>query len=76
MGGATEGGEEPVEPDPNSLPRCAGCGEPVGVLEAAWLEGPDGTLRPSSVLNMDAAARAGASRVYHAGCLTLAPDDA
>jgi hypothetical protein len=76
MGEETHAGREPDEPDPSSLPLCAECGEPVGVLEAAWLEGPDGTLRPASVLNMDAAARSGAYLVYHAGCLTPAPDDA
>lgn len=76
MGGETHDGGEPGESDPSPLPRCAGCGKPVGVLEAAWLEDPDGNLRPSSVLNMDAAARAGAQRVWHGGCITLAPDDA
>ena len=76
MGGEPQDGGESGETDASALPRCAECGETVGVLEAAWLEGPDGKLRPSSVLNMDASARAGAHRVWHGGCIRLAPDDA
>jgi len=76
MGGEPQDERESGEPDPSALPRCAECGGPVGVLEAAWLEGPDGKLRPSSVLNMDASARAGANRVWHGGCVKLTPDDA
>jgi len=76
MGGEVFAGGEPAAPGAGSRPRCAGCGEPIGVLEAAWLEDTDGTLRPSSLLNMDADARAGAHRAWHAGCVRLAPEDA
>ena len=76
MGGDIDGGTEPGQSDPSAPPRCAGCEGPIGVLEAAWLEDPDGTLRPSSVLNMDTAARAGAHRLWHARCFKLPLDDA
>jgi len=76
MGGDTDGGGESRVPVPASPPRCSGCGEPVGALEAAWLEGADGTLHPSAEPNLDEAARAAAHRLWHAGCVRLPPDDA
>ncbi len=75
MGGEAEPGGEPGVPDLSARLRCAGCGEPIGVLEAAWLEDADGTLRPSSVLNLDSRARAGATRAWHPGCVRLPQDD-
>lgn len=60
MGGDIDGRTEPGLSNPSTPPRCAGSEGPIGVLEAAWLENPDGTLRPSSVRNIDADALAGA----------------
>jgi hypothetical protein len=56
-------------PPPTLL--CAGCGAPVGVYEPVWLEHADGSLHPSSELNLDAQARRQAVRAWHAGCLPL-----
>ena len=49
--------------------HCAGCGEVVGLYEPAWVERADGTLHPSSLLNLDAQERREAIRVWHAGCV-------
>ena len=49
--------------------RCARCGKPVGVYEPAWLEYEDGSLHPSSLLNLDEEARRRAVRAWHVGCV-------
>jgi hypothetical protein len=54
------------------LPRwlvCARCGDTVGVHEPMWFEHRDGTIRSSSLLNIRAAERRLAHRVFHAGCI-------
>jgi len=48
---------------------CSGCGDVVGLYEPAWIEFEDGTLHPSSLLNLDRDARTRARRIWHAGCV-------
>jgi hypothetical protein len=54
---------------------CTHCGDRIGVYEPAWLEHTDGSIRASSLLNMDPDARhaENRSRLWHLGC--LAPDE-
>ena len=54
--------------------HCTHCGDRIGVYEPAWLELSDGTLRPSSILNLgqDIPPGEAYSRLWHLGC--LAPD--
>ncbi len=59
----------------SSPPRCAGCGGPIGVLEAAWLEDADGVLRPSPAVDIDEQARLAARRLWHTGCIRLPDED-
>jgi len=49
--------------------RCAGCGKRIGVYEPLWIEGADGALAPSSLLNLDEDARADAAALWHLGCM-------
>jgi len=60
----------------DAFPRCAGCGERIGVYEPMWWEGSDGSIVESSLLAVGEDARGGRahSRFYHHGC--LAPDEA
>jgi hypothetical protein len=51
---------------------CTRCGERIGIYEPLWSEFPDGTLHPSSYLNLSHEQRRGDSRLWHLGC--LAPD--
>jgi hypothetical protein len=54
------------------LPRwlvCARCGEVVGVHEPIWFDHRDGTIRCTSLLNVNATERRMARRVLHTGCI-------
>lgn len=52
--------------------HCTHCGKRIGVYEPAWLESRDGSIRASSLLNMDPDTRhaENRSRLWHLGCLT------
>jgi hypothetical protein len=58
-----------------TCPVCACCGIIVGVFEPMWMELTDGTLRPSSLLNVAGDTPMGetCTRMWHFGC--LAPDE-
>ena len=57
-------------PTADQDPRlCVACGDVVGVYEPCWIERSDGTLHPSSLLNLDTTARDAAIRVWHTGCV-------
>ena len=49
--------------------HCAGCGDTIGVYEPCWVERLDGTLHPSSLLNIDERDHARAARWFHVGCV-------
>jgi hypothetical protein len=54
------------------LPRwlvCARCGETVSVREPMWFEHCNGTIRCTSLLNVNATERRMALRVFHTGCI-------
>jgi hypothetical protein len=48
---------------------CASCGDVIGVYERIWVTRPDGTLRATSLLNLDDEERETPIRVWHANCL-------
>jgi hypothetical protein len=49
---------------------CARCGQVIGDYEPAWVEDPnDGTLRRSSLQDLDERMRAAAPQVWHAHCV-------
>ena len=54
------------------FPLCTHCGDRIGVYEPAWLELADGSIRASSLLNIDPDTRnaENGSRLWHLGCLT------
>jgi hypothetical protein len=51
---------------------CTNCGDRIGVYEPVWMELTDGSIRASSLLNIDPDARhaENRSRLWHLGCLT------
>lgn len=57
-----------------TFPRCARCGDPIGVYEPMWSEQPDGTIVDSALLTIGEDARKGHahSRFFHHGCLAPA----
>ena len=58
--------------DRKRLLVCARCGDRIGVYEPLWTELADGTLHPSSYLNLAGCELHHESRFWHLGC--LAPD--
>ena len=55
-------------------PRCAHCGDRIGIYELMWMQQADGTLANTTVLNLDDEQRLDdSSRFFHVGC--LAPDE-
>jgi hypothetical protein len=58
-------------PGAQRRPRCAACGDVIGVYERIWVERADGTLEATSLLNLDdaQAAHGTALRLWHARCL-------
>jgi hypothetical protein len=55
--------------DTKPPPRCAGCGDRIGVYEPLWIEDADGALVPASLLNLDDGQRARAIALWHLGCV-------
>ncbi len=57
-----------------TFPRCARCGDRIGVYEPMWSEQPDGTIVDSALLTIGEDARKGHahSRFFHHGCLAPA----
>jgi len=51
--------------------RCVACGDVIGVYERLLIEGEDGRLHPSSVLNLDEEDELRDARVWHVGCGAL-----
>ncbi len=57
----------------NPRPLCETCGDRIGVYEPIWLELPDGTITPTSLLALrHDGGDPGGGIYYHQGC--LAPD--
>lgn len=56
----------PVSP----FPRCAACGDRIGVYEPIWLQKPDGSVVGSALLELESPARD--LRLFHSGCLAAA----
>jgi hypothetical protein len=48
---------------------CSGCGDVIGVYEPAWVEAADGSLHPSSLLNLDETLRRTSRRIWHGACV-------
>ena len=55
-------------------PRCAHCGDRIGIYEPMWMQQADGTLANTTVLNLeDGLWQEQSARFFHVGC--LAPDE-
>ena len=51
----------------DSFPRCAGCGDRIGVYEPLWLEHADGSRVRAGLLTLGAVSAE--HRLFHTGCL-------
>lgn len=51
----------------DGIPRCARCGDRIGVYEPVWLERSDGTRVRSGRLTLGDVPAGG--RLFHLGCL-------
>jgi hypothetical protein len=58
----------------DTFPRCARCGDAIGVYEPVWWELSDGSITDSGLLALGYdPGRHSDSRFYHRGC--LAPEE-